>query len=89
MHMVFIERGNGPSLPPRNIELTSGAQKIIYANFSLSVAKEIGKKIRIAITTYNTFNSLLNRADKTGNGVEQIVSYNAPLSITGGISLKL
>lgn len=89
MHMVFIERGNGPSLPPRNIELTSGAQKIIYANFSVSVAKEIGKKLRIAITTYNTFNSLLHRSDKTSNGVEQIVYYNAPLSITGGISLKL
>ncbi len=77
-------------IPGRDLSASSSEQRIVYANFSLSVAKEIGKKMRIAVTAYNTFNlrpqsSFINPT----NGIEVITRYNSPLSITGGVSFKL
>ncbi|WP_316850445.1 TonB-dependent receptor [Pedobacter agri] len=90
MQTIFFAEGEISPIPPRNLSLTNTDQKLIYANFSLSVAKEINKRIRIAITSYNTFNirpehTVIN--PETGAPVTTI--YNSPLSITGGISLKL
>ncbi|MBE8712787.1 TonB-dependent receptor [Sphingobacterium hungaricum] len=90
MNQVLFAEGDVNNIPPRDVQLTETTQRIIYANFSMSVAKEISKKIRIAITAYNTWNlhpesSYVNPE----NGVETITSYNSPLSITGGITIKL
>jgi len=75
-------------LPPRAVSLITSNQPIVYANFSMSVAKEIGRKIRIAITTYNTFN-IMPIYSTEFNGVERVTVFNSPLSITGGITIKL
>lgn len=87
---VLFNNGENNPIPPRNLSLTDNNQKLIYANFSLSVAKEISKRIRIAITSYNTFNL---RPEYTyvnpDTGLSITTVYNSPLSITGGISLKL
>jgi len=88
--MVLFASGENNPIPPRNIALSTLEQKIPYAIFSMSVAKEINKRIRIAITTYNTFNV---RPEYTyvdpDTGKSTTTVYGAPLSITGGISLKL
>ncbi|MOA60687.1 hypothetical protein D3C78_1856250 [compost metagenome] len=56
----------------------------------MSVAKEISKKIRIAVTAYNTFNVQPTSSYRDPNtNQDVIVTYNSPLSITGGISIKL
>lgn len=90
LQTVLFNNGENNPIPPRNLSLTDNNQKLIYANFSVSVAKEINKRIRIAITSYNTFNI---RPEYTyinpDTGVSTTTVYNSPLSITGGISLKL
>lgn len=90
LQTVLFANGENNPIPPRNLSLTNTDQKLIYANFSLSVAKEINKRIRIAITSYNTFNI---RPEYTyvnpDSGLSITTVYNSPLSITGGISLKL
>ncbi|RZJ78032.1 MAG: TonB-dependent receptor [Flavobacterium sp.] len=90
LQTVLFNDGQSNLIPPRNLSLTDNNQKLIYANFSISVAKEINKRIRIAITSYNTFNI---RPEYTylnpDTGVSTTTIYNSPLSITGGISLKL
>ena len=90
LQTVLFNNGDTNPIPPRNLSLSSNDQKMIYANFSVSVAKEINKRIRIAITSYNTFNI---RPEYTylnpDTGVSTTTVYNSPLSITGGISLKL
>jgi ferric enterobactin receptor len=90
MQQVLIGEGQTNPIPSRNLSLTSTDQKLIYAIFSMSVAKEINKRIRIAITSYNTFNIRPEYSytdPDTGNAITTV--YGAPLSITGGISLKL
>lgn len=90
MRPVFFTGSERYGIPPRNVRSASTDQRIIYANFSVSVAKEISKRIRIAVTTYNTWN-LHPQSSYTNpdTGAEVITTYNSPLSITGGISLKL
>lgn len=90
MQAVALPEGQSRGIPPRNLQLTNTDQKLVYAVFSMSVAKEINKRIRIAITTYNTFNlrpeySYLN----PDTGVTTTIVYSSPLSVTGGISIKL
>ncbi|MEI2274150.1 TonB-dependent receptor [Sphingobacterium sp. ML3W] len=90
MKQVLINNDLASSLPIRGLDLFDGQQRIIYMNFSMSVAKEISKRIRIAVTAYNTFNvqpTSSYRDSYTNQDV--IVTYNSPLSITGGISIKL
>lgn len=88
MERVFLDGEGDPNLPARNIVSSNSVQRIAYANFSMSVAKEISKKVRIAITTYNTFN-IRPQYRYVDNGQEQITVFNSPLSITGGITIKL
>lgn len=88
MQTVLLAGTSGPDLPARDLKLASSMQRIIYASFNMSVAKEISRKIRIAITTYNTFN-IRPQYTYSNNGEEVITVYNSPLSITGGITIKL
>lgn len=87
--VLFTDGQNNP-LPTRNLSLNTTDQKLVYAVFSMSVAKEINKRIRIAVTAYNTFNihpEYSYTDPNTGNTSTTV--YAPPLSITGGISLKL
>lgn len=90
MQRVLFTEGQTNPIPPRNTVINNTNQKLIYAVFSMSVAKEINRRIRIAITSYNTFNI---RPEYTytdpDTGKSSTTVYAAPLSITGGISLKL
>ncbi|WP_293309479.1 TonB-dependent receptor [Pedobacter sp. UBA5917] len=90
LQTILFNDGQANPIPPRNLSLSNSDQQLVYANFSLSVAKEINKRIRIAITAYNTFNI---RPEYTvvnpDTNVPVTTVYNSPLSITGGISLKL
>lgn len=90
MQQVIFAEGETNPIPSRNLSLIGLNQKLIYAIFSMSVAKEINKKIRIAITTYNTFNinPQYSYTDPDTGKVSTTI-YGSPLSITGGISLKL
>ncbi len=88
--VLFNKSAQASILPPRNLNLTNTDQKLIYCIFSMSVAKEINKRIRIAITSYNTFNIRPEYSytdPDTGKTITTV--YGSPLSITGGISLKL
>ena len=90
MQQVLIGQGQSNPIPPRNLSLTNTDQKFVYAIFSMSVAKEISKRIRIAITSYNTFNIRpVHSYTNPDTGAVLVTLYGAPLSITGGISLKL
>lgn len=90
MQQVFFKMEQTSPIPPRNLNLTGTDQKLIYAIFSMSVAKEINKRIRIAITSYNTFNFRPEYSyTDPDTGTSTTTVYGAPLSITGGISLKL
>lgn len=74
----------------RSLTLTESRQEFIYANLSISVAKEISKRIRVAITTYNTFNIIPERSViNPNNNEETLVRKNSFLSITGGISFRI
>lgn len=87
---VLLKPGQTTPLPSRNLNLKGTDQRMIYANFSMSVAKEINKRIRIAITAYNTFNVRPQYSyTDPETGTEVTTVYGSPLSITGGISLKL
>lgn len=90
MQRVLFSEGENSPIPPRNLSLTDTDQKLIYGIFSMSVAKEINKRIRIAITTYNTFNLRPEHSVTNPNtGATTTTVYGSALSITGGISLKL
>lgn len=90
LNRIYFNSTEENFLPSRNLTLSRMNQQMIYANFSLSVAKEIGKKIRIAVTAYNAFNL---RPQYTymdpDTQVETTTIYNSPISITGGISIRL
>lgn len=89
MNRVYFQNDSEIFLPARNLTSSRLNQQMIYANFSLSVAKEIGKKIRIAVTAYNAFN-LRPQYTYTDpdTQVETTTIYNSPISITGGISIR-
>ncbi len=90
MQYVLFKKGQENIIPPRNLNLSGTDQKLIYAIFSMSVAKEINKRIRIAITSYNTFNFRPEYSyTDPDTGKTTTTVYGSPLSITGGISLKL
>lgn len=90
MQQVLFNDGQGNTIPTRNLSLTNTDQKLIYAVFSMSVAKEISKRIRIAITSYNTFNFRPEYSyTNPDTGATLTTVYGSPLSITGGISIKL
>ncbi|EOR93489.1 TonB-dependent receptor [Arcticibacter svalbardensis MN12-7] len=64
-------------------------QPFVYANINLQIAKEIRKKINIAINAYNVFN--IRPSYLSYNSSEQTQTYtqlNSPLTITGGVSFK-
>ncbi|ULT23847.1 hypothetical protein KUH03_32665 [Sphingobacterium sp. E70] len=44
MKQVLINNDLASSLPIRGLEFFDGQQRIIYMNFSMSVAKEISKR---------------------------------------------
>ncbi|MDR6737897.1 TonB-dependent receptor plug domain-containing protein [Sphingobacterium sp. 2149] len=90
MRQVLINDDLASSLPMKDLTFSDSKQRIIYMNFSVSVAKEISKRIRIAVTAYNTFNMQpISSYWNPNTQQEEVVSYNSPLSITGGISIKL
>ncbi|WP_421942699.1 TonB-dependent receptor [Pedobacter sp.] len=90
LNAILFSEGDTNPIPPRNLSLSNTDQKLVYFNFSVSVAKEISKRIRIAITSYNTFNIRPEHTEiNPDTGVPLTTIYNSPLSITGGISLKL
>ncbi len=90
LRTVLLSSDQENPLPSRNLNLTTTDQKMIYAIFSMSVAKEINKQIRIAVTAYNTFNIRPEyNYNDPDTGTEAKTVYGSPLSITGGISLKL
>ncbi|MFD2599001.1 carboxypeptidase-like regulatory domain-containing protein [Sphingobacterium corticis] len=77
-------------IPPRDLNRNSTEQRIVYANLSLSVAKEIGKKIRIAVTAYNAFNLRpVSSFIDPNSGQENTIQYNSPVSVTGGVAFRL
>lgn len=90
MQQVLIGNELSASLPAKDLRSSDNQQRIVYMNFSMSVAKEISKRIRIAVTAYNTFNIMpVTSYWNVNTDKEETVSYNSPLSITGGISIKL
>ncbi len=90
MQRVLFSGGQTSVIPPRNLNLGNTDQKLMYGIFSMSVAKEINKRIRIAITSYNTFNFRPEYSyTDPDTGKTTTTVYGSPLSITGGISLKL
>lgn len=90
MQPVSFADGQANPLPPRNLSLTNTDQKLVYAVFSMSVAKEISKRIRIAVTAYNTFNLRPEYSyTNPDTGVATTTVYGSPLSVTGGIAIKL
>lgn len=77
-------------IPVRDLKLESGDIPFIYGCLNLSVAKEIKKRIRIAVTAYNVLDIRPEelRASVTNTDSFIVRQYNNPISITGGISLK-
>lgn len=79
-----------PNAPVRDISLSVGDLPFVYGSLNLSVAKEMKKKFRIAVTAYNVLNiqpeNLLYSS--TDSDVFTVQRFNSPLSITGGISFK-
>lgn len=81
---------NFTNLPVRDLSFENSNQPFIYGCLNLSVAKEMKKKIRIAVTAYNVLNIQPEHIEysTTNSGTFTVNKYNSPLSITGGISLK-
>lgn len=77
-------------IPVRDLKLESGDIPFVYGCLNLSVAKEIKKRIRIAVTAYNVLDIRPEelRASVTNTDSFIVRQYNNPISITGGISLK-
>lgn len=78
------------TIPVRDLSLVANRRKMVYACLNLSVAKEIKKHLRIAVSAYNVLNiQPEQRIYSTSNTEDYIIStYNAPLSITGGLTYK-
>lgn len=79
-----------PSRPVRDLSFENSNQPFIYGCLNLSVAKEMKKRFRIAVTAYNVLNiqpeNLVYSSTNTDSFTVQ--RFNSPLSITGGISFK-
>ncbi len=77
-------------IPVRDVTLNNSNQPFIYGCLNLSVAKEIKKKFRIAVTAYNVLNIEPEHIEYSSSNSEifTVNKYNSPLSITGGISFK-
>jgi len=86
---VLFEKGEQLEGASKVREISSFEQPMAYANFNISVAKEIKKNLRISIAAYNVFDI---RPEYTTvnptNNIETTVIYNSPVSLTGSISIK-
>lgn len=60
-------------------------QPFVYANFSLRVAKDISKALRMSVNAYNVFN-IRNRYYNTGTTT--VVNYTFPVSVSAELSIK-
>lgn len=78
------------NIPVRDLTFENSKQPFIYGSLNLSVAKEMKKKFRIAVTAYNVLNiqpeQLIYSA--TNSSVFEVRKFNSPLSISGGFSFK-
>lgn len=62
---------------------------MVYGIVNMSVAKEIRKSIRLAITGYNVFNLLPEKSWENMAGETVIHRYNKRVGLTAGVSVKL
>ena len=78
------------NLPVRDLSLSNVDLPFFYGSLNLSVAKEIKKKFRIAVTAYNVLNIQPENIIYSETNTEKftVEKFNSPLSITGGISMK-
>lgn len=86
---IYFASGAVPEGASKVRSFTSSEQAMAYANFNMSVAKEIKRNLRISVTAYNVFNIQpeYTRTDPTDQS--QITTiYNSPVSVTGSISIK-
>ncbi|HLS38827.1 MAG TPA: TonB-dependent receptor [Sphingobacterium bovisgrunnientis] len=81
---------NFENIPVRDISLQVGDLPFIYGSLNLSVAKEMKKKFRIAVTAYNVLNIQPENLQYSASDTDifTVQRFNSPLSITGGISFK-
>jgi ferric enterobactin receptor len=79
-----------PNVPVRDISLSVGDLPFVYGSLNLSIAKEMKKKFRIAVTAYNVLNIQPEHLLYSSTDVDifTVQRFNSPLSITGGISFK-
>lgn len=77
-------------IPSRDLGLENYNQPFVYGSLNLSVAKELKKKFRIAVTAYNVLNIQPEYLiySSTNTDVFTVEKFNSPLSITGGVSFK-
>jgi ferric enterobactin receptor len=64
-------------------------QRMVYGIINTSIAKEIGKNIRLTINAYNFLNLLPQHYRTTASGVVQSVNYTERVSVNAGLSFKL
>lgn len=81
---------NFDNVPVRDISLSVGDLPFIYGSLNLSVAKEMKKKFRIAVTAYNVLNIQPENLQYSASDTDifTVQRFNSALSITGGISFK-
>lgn len=81
---------NYKNIPKRDLSFSNYNQPFVYGSLNLSVAKELKKKIRIAVTAYNVLNVQPEYLIYSATNTESftVEKFNSPLSITGGISFK-
>lgn len=81
---------NYPNIPKRDLSFSNYDQPFVYGSLNLSVAKEIKKKFRIAVTAYNVLNIQPEYLIYSATNVNSftVEKFNSPLSITGGFSFK-
>src|SRR5690606_9179854 len=81
---------NFENIPVRDIALHVGDWPSRYGSLNLSVAKEMKKKFRIAVTAYNVLNIQPENLQYSASDTDifTVQRFNSPLSITGGISFK-
>lgn len=79
-----------PTIPSRDLSLSIGDIPFVYGSLNLSVAKEMKKKFRIAVTAYNVLNiqpEFLQYSSSDSDSFT-VQRFNSPVSITGGISFR-
>ncbi len=86
---IFFEPGTKLEGASKVRDISNSEQPMAYANFNMSVAKEIKRNLRISVTAYNVFNiqpeyTRTNPTDQT----QSTIIYNSPVSVTGSISIK-